>query len=223
VASRLIERKPELARSARTGLLTALKLWKAVKPGDVGDERRAELAAAATRATVLAADALLEDFLAFGMPAGLDPSRPAAQKQFVKWLTAKHRLLDSALASYQAALTMAGDNEQTLAVYGRIGQLYQAFVSALEDAPLPSGMTRQSDAGQAFCAAIAQPVEPLAAKAIDAFQRCLDAGAKLGVRSEWFDRCETGLAMLAPRSHPALREIWPEPELGPIISLVPPQ
>ena len=119
------------------------------------------------------------------------PSRTTRQTQrrFKAFIVRK---LEQLVRTRQAYLTIAAMRRAPfdVAARARIGQLYQGF-----DADVP--------------------VEQLEDKAVAAFEKCFDQGAKEGRYDEWFRLCERGLTALRPTAFPEVKELVPEASYAP--------
>jgi hypothetical protein len=120
------------------------------------------------------------------------PSRTMTRQTQRRFKAFIVRKLDQLVRTRQTYLTIVAMRRAPfdVAARARIGQLYQGFDDDI-------------------------PVEQLEEKAVAAFEKCFDQGAKDGRYDEWFRLCERGLTALRPTAFPEVEELVPEASYAP--------
>ncbi|MEZ4362316.1 MAG: hypothetical protein R3B48_19155 [Kofleriaceae bacterium] len=165
------------------------------------------------QATFYQAEAAFEAYLKLQFPDALDfdPKKRSSlsKRRFEEWFSAKLRLGSAATASFGAVLEVK-DAASTIAAVARVGQIPQLFSDALLTAEIPRDVRTGPFADEkvdAFCGTLSAVVEPLEAKAVEAYGACTTKAAELGWSSDWSRLCERELARLEPEKFPLASEL----------------
>ena len=102
----------------------------------------------------------------------------------------------------------------TIASAARVGQIYSDFAGQLYTAEIPKDLKEQDEWGnqprQIFCDALEDKAEPIEAKAVDGFEKCLKAATEQSWYNEWSRLCERELNQMKPSEYPLSSEVKPE-------------
>ncbi|NJM90758.1 MAG: tetratricopeptide repeat protein [Myxococcales bacterium] len=169
-----------------------------------------------------------EEYLALRFPRGLDfdPKNPGivkrSRKRFDEWYEAKSKTGGSARSKYEATIGTK-DAASAIAAAARIGQIQQNFSDALFTAEIPESVRTGQFADEkveAFCDALTEKAEPLAAKSLEAYGACLSKSTELGWFSDWSRLCERELGQIEPDKYPTAAELRDTPdEIAPITDI----
>ena len=231
----LFERQKQLASKAQDHFATVVKLWKGgdaahnITGKDV-ESRAAGAAFAVAGAAFYLAERQYEDFLKIKFPEGLDFQAPSqydskrkqdaakkkmedSQKKFTSYLDGKSKQLDKARTMYLDVFKMK-QAQWTIASAARVGQIYQDFAGQLYTAEIPKDLKEMDQWGnrprEIYCDALEDKAEPIEAKAVDGFEKCLQAATEQSWYNEWSRLCERELNQMKPVEYPLSSEIKPE-------------
>jgi tetratricopeptide (TPR) repeat protein len=226
--------KPSAAKAAEH-FQAVLKIWNkgaaASKITGKDVEARAGLAAYAVAGAAFdMAEVQYENFLRIKFPEGLDFQQPSqydtkkkaeikkkkseeSVKRFGAYLDEKSKALQKASAMYLDVFGMK-QAQWTIASSARIGQLYADFVGQLYTAEIPKDLKVQDEWGnrpqEIFCDALVDKAEPVEAKAVEGFEKCLKAATDYSWFNEWSRLCERELNQMKPTEYPLSSEVKPE-------------
>ena len=134
-------------------------------------------------------------------------------KKFGSYLDEKSKALDKARDQYLDVFEMK-QAQWTIASSARIGQLYADFVGQLYTAEIPKDLKEQDEWGnrprEIFCDALVDKAEPIEAKAVEGFEKCLKAATDYSWYNEWSRLCERELNQMKPTEYPLSSEVKPE-------------
>jgi len=231
----LFERNKQLAAKAQDHFQTAIKTWKGgeASKGVTGKDVDARLGLAqysVAGSAFYLAEKEYEDFLRVKFPEGLDFSQPSqydsnrkqtatkkkleeSNKKFTSYLESKSKLLDKARGQYLDVFKMK-QAQWTIASAARVGQIYQDFAGQLYTAEIPKDLKDMDQWGnqpkQLYCDALEDKAEPIELKAVDGFEKCLQAATEQSWYNEWSRLCEQELNQMKPTEYPLSSEIKPE-------------
>ncbi len=231
----LFDRNKQNAAKAQEHFMTVLKIWNkgaaASKITGKDVEARAGLAAYAVAGAAFdMAEVQYENFLRIKFPEGLDFQQPSqydtkkkaeikkkkaeeSVKKFGTYLGEKSTALQKASAMYLDVFGMK-QAQWTIASSARIGQLYADFVGQLYTAEIPKDLKVQDEWGnrpqEIFCDALVDKAEPVEAKAVEGFEKCLKAATDYSWFNEWSRLCERELNQMKPTEYPLSSEVKPE-------------
>jgi tetratricopeptide (TPR) repeat protein len=231
----LFDRNKQHAAKAQEHFTTVLKIWNkgaaASKITGKDVEARAGLAAYAVAGAAFdMAEVQYENFLRIKFPEGLDFQQPSqydtkkkaevkkkkseeSVKRFGAYLDEKSKALQKASAMYLDVFGMK-QAQWTIASSARIGQLYADFVGQLYTAEIPKDLKVQDEWGnrpqEIFCDALVDKAEPVEAKAVEGFEKCLKAATDYSWFNEWSRLCERELNQMKPTEYPLSSEVKPE-------------
>ena len=102
----------------------------------------------------------------------------------------------------------------TIASAARVGQIYSDFAGQLYTAEIPKDLKEVDEWGnqprQIYCDALEDKAEPIEAKAVDGFEKCLKAATEQSWYNEWSRLCERELNQMKPSEYPLSSEVKPE-------------
>ena len=231
----LFDRQKAQASKAQEHFTAVLKIWNkgaaASKITGKDVEARAGSAAYAVAGSgFYIAEVSYENFLRIKFPEGLDfqqpssydtPKKAAAKKKkaeesgkkFNAYLDEKAKALDKARTQYLDVFGMK-QAQWTIASAARVGQIYSDFAGQLYTAEIPKDLKEQDEWGnqprQIFCDALEDKAEPIEAKAVDGFEKCLKAATEQSWYNEWSRLCEKELNQMKPSEYPLSSEVKPE-------------
>lgn len=231
----VFDRNKGPAAKAQEHFQAVLKIWNkgaaASKITGKDVETRAGLAQyAVAGAAFYLAETQYENFLKIKFPEGLDfqmpsqydtPKKAAVKKKkaeesgkrFTTYLDDKSKALNKASAQYLEVFGMK-QAQWTIASSARIGQLYSDFVGQLYTAEIPKDLKEQDEWGnrprEIFCDALVDKAEPIEAKAVEGFEKCLKAATEQSWYNEWSRLCERELNQMKPTEYPISSEMKPE-------------
>jgi len=231
----LFERNKQLAAKAQDHFQAAIKTWKGGEAAKAvtGKDVEARLALAqygVAGSAFYLAEKEYEDFLRVKFPEGLDFSQPSqydrkakqaatkkkleeSGKKFSSYLESKSKLLEKARSQYLDVFKMK-QAQWTIASAARVGQIYQDFAGQLYTAEIPKDLKEMDQWGnqpkQLYCDALEDKAEPIEAKAVDGFEKCLQAATEQSWYNEWSRLCEQELNQMKPSEYPLSSEIKPE-------------
>jgi hypothetical protein len=231
----LYDRSKAQAAKAVEHFQAVLKIWgkgaAASKITGKDVETRAGLAAyAVAGAGFYIAEGAYENFLRIKFPEGLDfqqpssydtPKKAAAKKKkaeesgkkFTAYLDEKAKALDKARNQYLDVFGLK-QAQWTIASAARVGQIYSDFAGQLYTAEIPKDLKEVDEWGnqpkQIFCDALEDKAEPIEAKAVDGFEKCLKAATEQSWYNEWSRLCERELNQMKPSDYPLASEMKPE-------------
>jgi hypothetical protein len=199
-------REPERAARAQSLFAAVARLYddgkvldRIVAKDDAEREaRRARVRAAYALALVRRGDAQLESLL--GEPAPkvvLEPAATNSTRAMVEWLQKRQQGTQIAQTLYQQTL-QAHDLRWIVVAAGRIGQLYQSFAAELKSSD-PAGPKTNDYIRDAYCSQIEGYAEPIEAKAIEAFNVCLNKAQEFHVPDELSAPCTRGIEQLTTK------------------------
>jgi TolA-binding protein len=227
-------RKPDVAKASEH-FQAVLKIWNkgaaASKITGKDVEARAGLAQyAVAGAAFHLAELQYENFLRIKFPEGLDFQQPSqydtkkkaeakkkkaeeSGKKFASYLDEKAKALKKASDMYLDVFGMK-QAQWTIASSARVGQLYSDFVGQLYTAEIPKDLKEQDEWGnrprEIFCDALVDKAEPIEAKAVEGFEKCLKAATDYSWYNEWSRLCERELNQMKPTEYPLSSEWKPE-------------
>jgi len=231
----IFERNKALAAKAQDHFQTVLKIWKggdaakSITGKDV-DARAAAAAYAVAGAAFDIAEKQYEDFLKIKFPEGLDFQTPSqydskhkqaatkkkmeeSVKKFTAYLDSKSKQLDKARTMYLDVFKMK-QAQWTIASAARVGQIYQDFAGQLYTAEIPKDLKEVDQWGnqpkQIYCDQLEDKAEPIEGKAVDGFEKCLQAATEQSWYNEWSRLCERELNQMKPSEYPLSSEVKPE-------------
>ncbi|HEX3697757.1 MAG TPA: tetratricopeptide repeat protein [Polyangia bacterium] len=231
----LFDRGKAPATKAQEHFQTAIKIWakgeaaKRITGKDV--EARANSAAyASAGAAFYLAEKQYEDFLRIKFPEGLDFQTPSqydsarkqaatkkkmeeSAKKFTAYLDLKAKALDKARTTYLDVFGMK-QAQWTIASAARVGQIYSDFAGQLYTAEIPKDLKEIDQWGnqprQIYCDQLEDKAEPIEAKAVEGFEKCLKAATDQSWYNEWSRLCERELNQMKPSDYPLASEVKPE-------------
>jgi tetratricopeptide (TPR) repeat protein len=168
------------------------------------------------RAKLALGDDELERMIEAEFPRRLDfdpASRTTKQdslKRFDAWVKAETTLAQSAQQRYEAVFALK-DATSSVAAAARIGQISETFWRALMIGQIPKDVRTGELTKyklEAYCAAIDNVAEPLAAHTVEAFGVCLNKATELGIGGEWASLCWREGAVIAPDKFPPANELF---------------
>ncbi|MGH7897310.1 MAG: tetratricopeptide repeat protein, partial [Candidatus Binatia bacterium] len=112
-------------------------------------------------------------------------------------LKRKETLLNAIVDRYAPAVASGIAPLATEASF-RIGNSYEDFAAAIEDAPRPAGLTAEEQAE--YDRLLQERVRPFLAKAVDAYRVTVRAAREKPLDDPWVGRCRERLAAVAPRA-----------------------
>jgi tetratricopeptide (TPR) repeat protein len=166
------------------------------------------MAHAAAMAKLALADDDLERMFEAWLPADLDfdpaPAHKAAKtssmKRFEAWV-AKEQATARVLVDQYFAILELKDADSSVAAAARIGQTVEAFWRALLVGEIPKAFRTgelAKDKLDAYCDQLRVVAEPLAARAVEAFEVCQQKATELGMAHPWLDVCLREGQVIAP-------------------------
>ena len=192
----VIDRDKRRAASAKKHFESAVKLWREGGQQNYGDPT----ATAAAGALFYLAEGLFESLLRKAAPTDLDFSQPSdagSMKRFATYLDEKSRAISAARDGYVEAFKMRR-SPWNVAAAARIGQSYQGFAQQLQGMAIPKDLTGKVEARGVYCRALEEKAEPMAGKAIEAFEMCIKTANENDERGSWSALCERELGRLKP-------------------------
>jgi tetratricopeptide (TPR) repeat protein len=231
----LFERNKQGGTKAQEHFLTVIKLWKGgdaarqITGKDV-DARAAAAAYAVAGSAFHIAEKQYEDFLKIRFPEALDFQTPSqydsarkqavtkkkmdeSVKRFTAYLDEKSKQLDKARTMYLDVFKMK-QAQWTIASAARVGQIYQDFAGQLYTAEIPKDLKDVDQWGnqpkQIYCDQLEDKAEPIEGKAVDGFEKCLQAATEQSWYNEWSRLCERELNQMKPSEYPLSSEVKPE-------------
>ncbi|HXI54477.1 MAG TPA: tetratricopeptide repeat protein, partial [Polyangia bacterium] len=231
----LFDRGKAQAAKAQEHFQTALKIWSKgaaasrITGKDV-EARASSAAYAAAGAAFYLAEKQYEDFLRIKFPENLDfqtpsqydsPRKQAATKKkmeesakkFTAYLDEKAKALDKARTTYLDVFGMK-QAQWTIASSARVGQIYSDFAGQLYTAEIPKDLKEIDQWGnqprQIYCDQLEDKAEPIEAKAVEGFEKCLKAATDQSWYNEWSRLCERELNQMKPSDYPLASEVKPE-------------
>lgn len=231
----LYERNKQGAAKAQEHFQTVVKIWKGgdaskqINGKDV-EARTAAAAYAVAGAAFHMAEKQYEDFLKIKFPEALDFQTPSqydsarkqavtkkkmeeSVKRFTAYLDEKSKQLDKARTMYLDVFKMK-QAQWTIASSARVGQIYQDFAGQLYTAEIPKDLKEVDQWGnqpkQIYCDQLEDKAEPIEGKAVDGFEKCLQAATEQSWYNEWSRLCERELNQMKPSDYPLASEVKPE-------------
>jgi tetratricopeptide (TPR) repeat protein len=231
----LFDRNKSQAAKAQEHFTAVLKIWNkgaaASKITGKDVEARAGSAAYAVAGSAFyIAEVQYEDFLRIKFPEGLDFQQPSqydskkkadvkkkksaeSAKKFSTYLDSKAKQLDKARTQYLDVFGMK-QAQWTIASAARVGQIYSDFSGQLYTAEIPKDLKEQDEWGnrprEIYCDKLEDTAEPIEAKAVDGFEKCLKAATDQSWYNEWSRLCERELNQMKPTEYPLSSEVKPE-------------
>jgi hypothetical protein len=231
----MFDRQKAQSAKAQEHFVAVLKIWgkgsAASKITGKDVEARAGLAAyAVAGAAFHIAEVQYEDFLRIKFPEGLDFQQPSSYdtkkkaeakkkkaeesgKKFSAYLDSKSKQLDKARTQYLEVFGMK-QAQWTIASAARVGQIYSDFAGQLYTAEIPKDLKEQDEWGnrpkEIYCDKLEDTAEPIEAKAVDGFEKCLKAATDQSWYNEWSRLCERELNQMKPSEYPLSSEVKPE-------------
>ena len=231
----LFDRQKAQASKGQEHFQAVLKIWNkgaaASKITGKDVEARAGLAAYAVAGSAFyIAEVQYEDFLRIKFPEGLDFQQPGqydtkkkaeakkkkseeSGKKFSSYLDSKAKQLDKARTLYLDVFGMK-QAQWTIASAARVGQIYSDFSGQLYTAEIPKDLKEQDEWGnrprEIYCDKLEDTAEPIEAKAVDGFEKCLKAATEQSWFNEWSRLCERELNQMKPSEYPLSSEVKPE-------------
>jgi TolA-binding protein len=231
----LFERGKAPAAKAQEHFQAVLKVWakgeasKRITGKDV-EARAGSAAYAAAGAAFYLAERQYEDFLKIKFPENLDFQTPSqydspkkqavakkkmeeSVKKFTAYLDVKSKQLDKARTQYLDVFGLK-QAQWTIASAARVGQIYQDFAGQLYTAEIPKDLKEMDQWGnqprQIYCDQLEDKAEPIEAKAVEGFEKCLKAATDQSWYNEWSRLCERELSQMKPSDYPLASEVKPE-------------
>jgi tetratricopeptide (TPR) repeat protein len=231
----LYDRNKQQSAKAQEHFQAVLKIWNkgaaASKITGKDVEARAGLAAYAVAGSAFyIAEVQYENFLRIKFPEGLDFQQPTqfdskrqaenkkkkfgeSVKKFTSYLDEKAKALDKARTLYLDTFAMK-QAQWTIASAARVGQIYMDFAGQLYTAEIPKDLKEQDQWGnrpkEIYCDQLEDKAEPIEAKAVDGFEKCLKAATEQSWYNEWSRLCERELNQVKPTEYPLSSEVKPE-------------
>lgn len=205
--TRRVRRDRALVKRARMHLEQAVAIHHPPPRATTARERAAAYWRSRAELALLERD--LEDYLDDAFPRGLDfdpkkrELRLASVKRFTGWLSGKQKQASALHERYKELARGAGDVAAAAAL--RLAQLSLHLRDELAGSEIPASVLRgpyATETRAAYCDALRQQIEPLAAHAVTALKYCLARPAW----SRWSATCAAALVRLAPRDHPPAPE-----------------
>jgi hypothetical protein len=222
----MIARDARRVRDAMAAFASAAAEWEKVGGKTGGEELLAKHYYA--QAKLAEADRDFEAFLGAGLPSNLDFNREDAAtraknlKRFDEWIVKSGKLADTAIQKLNATLKIQ-DNATSIAVAARLGQLSQHHADALFTTEIPLSVRTGAfaeDKIEAFCDKMTEFADPMEARAVMAYETCLEQSKRLGWFSEWSRLCERELGQIVPNKYPTASELRAEPDqIGAIVAV----
>jgi cellulose synthase operon protein C len=154
-------------------------------------EKLPAVADAAAHARFLLAERPFEQFLGLRFTSN-------RQSELVSVLNSKNKSLVR-LADTYAEVIRIGSPSWSEAALTRLGAAYRDFNKALLDAPSPRGLDPEQQ--ELYRGALERQALPLEDKAVEAFQKALEIGSRLGVYTEWTLRAQELLRDYRPDTY----------------------
>ncbi|MET0343450.1 MAG: tetratricopeptide repeat protein [Polyangiales bacterium] len=133
-------------------------------------------------------------------------------------LAKKASLLGEAAKSYGEVVEFREPEWVTAALH-QIGAGYERFAKALNDAPLPEGLSE--DDAQLYRDELARFVVPIEERALSAFEGGYQKARALGISNRWTAAMREALTRLNEVAYPSLREIGVELVRAPVHAVPP--
>lgn len=118
-------------------------------------------------------------------------------------LKQKSKLLGKAASIYADVVDFAVAEWVTAALY-KIGQTYERFAKALNDAPVPEGLSEQEQ--QVYRDELSMFVVPIEERALEAYEGGYKKARELGIYNKWTVLMREGLTRMNEVEYPPLRE-----------------
>jgi TolA-binding protein len=118
-------------------------------------------------------------------------------------LKQKAKLLGKAAAIYADVVDFQVAEWVTAALY-KIGQTYEMFAKALNDAPVPPGLSEEEQ--QVYRDELAMFVVPIEERALEAYEGGYKKARELGIYNKWTVLMREGLTRMNEVEYPPLRE-----------------
>ncbi|HEY6880868.1 MAG TPA: tetratricopeptide repeat protein, partial [Polyangiales bacterium] len=119
-------------------------------------------------------------------------------------LKQKAKLLGQAAAIYSDVVDFGVAEWVTAALY-KIGESYESFAKALNDAPLPEGLSEQEQ--QVYRDELASFVVPIEERALEAYAGGYKKARELGIYNQWTSQMREALTRMNEVEYPKLNEI----------------
>ncbi len=199
-------RKRSKAKQAAAQLAEALEDL-GTAPAEAEDDA---VAAARAQALFLQGEASLEAFAQLKVPSGLTFSeknrkrKKKSEERFVEYMRQANTLVDNTSAMYQRVIALpeqAANTRWRAAAVARISRVHWIFASQLYGIQIPPDIRTgpyAEDAVAAFCDALANVADRLAARARKGAQYCVDEIAESSA-PVWHSECKS---MLGPSGQP---------------------
>lgn len=212
----VVKRDDRNARDAMNAFREAAKVFeKHQGKFDKGDESAARYYYALAK--FAEADVDFEKYLDIKFPANLnfDPApehkaiKEKSLKRFEEWLKQKGKASTDAAGKYANILAVK-DAANSIAAAARLGQINQELADQLFTAEIPKDVRSgefAEDKIDAYCDALAEKAEPLAARSLELYGACLSKSTELGWFSEWSKLCERELGQIKPEEFPTASEL----------------
>ncbi len=129
-----------------------------------------------------------------------------ATGDFKRWLDSKKAALDAAEAAYNKLVAL--DVPQWLiGAASRIGQMYEAFVDAFDDAPVPTEIENDPELYDIYVGALNDQRQIFYNLAIPKFEYCIITSTRVRWFNEYSHTCEEELNRLNPTQYPMAAEL----------------
>jgi len=178
----VIDRDKKRAAAAKQRFESALKLSRDAQP-NYGPAA----ATAAAGAGFYRTEALYENVLRTPAPADLGG--------LSAYLEEKTKAISSARDGYLEVFKMRRA-PWNVAAAARIGQGYEDFAQQLRTMAVPKDLASKADARKVYCTTLEEKAEPIAAKAIEAFEMCIKTANENDGKGSWSELCERELGRL---------------------------
>ncbi len=207
-ALRARKRNAARGKAAQKIFSKAMTLYK-----KLSGKQPANVVEAAAAARFHQAEVLFEANVKLQCPVNLDfgnttqKRRKRSEKAFAAFLEGKSKTLATARAAYQDVIKMKSPR-WSVAAAARMGQLFLHFADELAQAsvprpPVPKSLTGKDAVNEfrkmfvdTFCDTIISKAKPLASKAKEAFETCVNKAGELKVDSDFSAYCADQLKKL---------------------------
>ncbi|MCB9627331.1 MAG: tetratricopeptide repeat protein [Sandaracinaceae bacterium] len=151
----------------------------------------------------------------------LDRVNRWAQTEFIQWVQRKFAAIGAAINEYNKIATVTVEIEGTgtidsppwqIAAASRIGEMFDRFVQAFREAPIPAEIERDEELYGIYVTALDDASEPYLREAIDKYRFCLTTATNVRWFNQWSRACEANLNRLNPREYPMSAELRGPPD-----------
>jgi len=144
-----------------------------------------------------------------------------SQGEFTQWVQRKFAAIGAAITEYNKIATVTVTIEGTgnidsppwqIAAASRIGEMFDRFVQAFREAPIPAEIEADEELYGIYTEALDGASEPYLREAIDKYRFCLTTATNVRWFNQWSRACETNLNRLNPREYPMSSELRGPPD-----------